>query len=106
MASAENTGTKGIKACKKDVKMKRYCARVNKGKLMSPDPTDRQRLTRALVYGAVLSAAGVALFVLLFIGMSGLDNTPRLFISMCIPPAIIALVLGVYILVVRGRQSP
>ncbi len=73
---------------------------------MSPQPTDRQRLTRALVFGAILSAAGVVLFLLLFFGMSGVENTPRLFVSLCIPPAVIALVLGVYLLISRGRQSP
>ncbi len=73
---------------------------------MSPQPTDRKRLTRALVIGAILSAAGVVLFLLLFFGMSGVDSAPRLFVSMCIPPAVIALVLGAYLLISRGRQSP
>lgn len=68
---------------------------------MSQQPTDRQRLTRALIFGAVLSAAGVVLFLLLFFALSGVDNAARLFVSLCVPPAIIALIIGVYVLVKR-----
>jgi len=59
---------------------------------------DRQRLQRALVFGALLSALGVVLFLGFYIVLGSLESAPRLFLSLCVPPAIIALIMGVYML--------
>ncbi|MDX2160072.1 MAG: hypothetical protein SF162_01980 [bacterium] len=68
-------------------------------------PTGRQRLTRGLLLGGILAVVGVLLFILLWNTLNSLENAPRLFIAMCIPPAVIALVMGVYLLVARPPRS-
>jgi hypothetical protein len=63
-------------------------------------PFDPKTLRRFLVAGAVLAVGGIILFVLLWLalGGAGVAQFPRLVLSMCIPPAIIALLLGGYFL--------
>ncbi len=64
-----------------------------------PSPqNERQRLQRALIFGASLSILGIVLFLVLYALMSSVESAPRLFLSLCVPPAIIALILGVYVL--------
>ncbi len=62
---------------------------------------------RALIAGAFLAVLGVVIFVLLWaaLGSAGVANAPRLFISMCVPPAVIGLVVGLYALFGR-KPSP
>ena len=67
----------------------------------TPESPRRRRLSRASIFGAALGLAGVVLFILVWgaLGNAGIDFFPRLVISICAPPALIALVAGVYILV-------
>jgi lipopolysaccharide export LptBFGC system permease protein LptF len=55
---------------------------------------------------SALALAGVILFALLWIGLgnAGLGNLPRLVLALCLPPAVIAVLLGGYVLV-RGRGN-
>ncbi|MFN8373234.1 MAG: hypothetical protein U0694_10215 [Anaerolineae bacterium] len=55
--------------------------------------------------GFLLSVFGIILFIVLWIvfGQSGMEAFPRLVLSLCLPPAAIALVMGIYILVVRPK---
>ena len=71
-----------------------------------PAPIDRQRLGRGLIVGAALSIFGVGLFLVLYFGLLGANvaSAPRLFISMCVPPAIIAVLIGVYVLWRRMKR--
>jgi len=66
----------------------------------SPNPIDPQRVWRAQIYVGILSVLGIALFGGLWVvlGDAGMSAFPRLFISMCIPPALIALIVGGYFL--------
>ncbi|MDX2137848.1 MAG: hypothetical protein SF123_07105 [Chloroflexota bacterium] len=60
-----------------------------------------------LQIGVVLAAAlGIGLFFLLWQGLGdvGVDQFPRLIIAMCVPPMLIAVVVGVYILIFRSRS--
>ena len=68
-----------------------------------PPPLNKNNLTRAGVAGAGLAILGIVLFVVLWVllGSAQLASAPRLFASLCIPPAIIAGIIGVYILVKR-----
>lgn len=68
---------------------------------------NRRRLSRALVAGAALGSLGVALFIVLwnFLGSQGVDQVTRLLFSLCLPPAVIATVLGVYLLLSRPEVS-
>ena len=53
--------------------------------------------------GAALGFAGVVLFVLMWgaLGNAGVDFFPRVIVSVCAPPALIALAVGVYFLVIQ-----
>jgi hypothetical protein len=66
---------------------------------------DRKLITRAGFIGLVLAAGGIGLFVLLWVvlGNAGIDTFARLMIAICIPPALIALAVGVYFLVTRAK---
>ena len=74
----------------------------------SPSPLNGRNLTRAGIAGAVLAVLAIVLFLVLWVvlGTFRMDAMPRLFASLCIPPAIIAGILGVYILVRKPKVSP
>jgi len=71
----------------------------------SPSPLNGRNLTRAGIAGAVLAVLGIVLFIILWVvlGSFKMDAMPRLFASLCIPPAIIAGIMGVYILVRKPK---
>ncbi|MBE2269082.1 MAG: hypothetical protein IAE80_12695 [Anaerolinea sp.] len=73
---------------------------------MSNTPLNGNNLPRIAIAGAVLAVVGIGLFLLLWVlmGSMGVSSLPRLIVSLCIPPAIIAAIIGVYILVTRSRQ--
>ncbi len=70
-----------------------------------PNPVNRKALSRASIAGGILAVAGIILFVVVWIvlGQAGMTQLTRLFISLCLPPALIALVMGIYMLVARPR---
>ena len=61
-------------------------------------------LSRTLIAGTALAALAVALFLVLWfvLGAAGMQQAPRLFASLCVPPAI---VFGVVALFVLARRS-
>jgi len=71
-----------------------------------PPPLNGRNLTRAGIAGAVLAVLGIVLFLVLWavLGSFKLDAMPRLFASLCIPPAIIAGLMGVYILTRKPKS--
>ncbi len=66
----------------------------------SPSPLNGRNLTRAGVIGLGLAVLAIVLFLVLWLvlGSFKLDAMPRLFASLCVPPAILAAIMGVYIL--------
>ncbi len=74
--------------------------------MTSPSPDNgRQQLNRALIIGAVFAVVGVAAFVVIWLAFSSLDDAPRLFLALCLPPFIIAVLAGVYRLIsTRGTS--
>jgi lipopolysaccharide export LptBFGC system permease protein LptF len=66
---------------------------------------DGKKLLRGQGAVALLAVLGIGLFVLLWqgLGSAGVANAPRLLVSMCLPPAIIAIMVGVYFLAFRAR---
>ena len=70
----------------------------------SPPPPS---LRRPLLIGGSLALAAVVLFILLWVimGNAGVEALPRLLVSLCVPPAIIAVVVGAYILIARPGNS-
>lgn len=71
----------------------------------TPNPVNRKALSRAGVFGAVLGVAAIILFVVFWIvfGQMGLTQFARLFLALCLPPAIIAALVGGYVLIARPR---
>jgi|FLYN01.1.fsa_nt_gi hypothetical protein len=69
------------------------------------NPFSKETLSKASTLGVSLGIGGVALFVTLWLvlGSVGVEQIPRLLISLCLPPAIMAGVLGGYMLLVRPR---
>ncbi len=72
----------------------------------TPNPLNTQRLTRASIAGVILAVAGVIAFVILWIvlGNAGVDQFPRLIVSLCVPPALIAMLVGGYFLLIQPRS--
>lgn len=70
----------------------------------TPNPFDAQALLRASLIGVGLSIFGVVMFIILWLALAGLENAPRLFTALCIPPLLIAVLVIVYRLT-RGRST-
>jgi len=72
-----------------------------------PGPV-KQGLSKASVIGAILGVFAIILFVILWnvLGQLGLDAVARLFGALCIPPAVIAGLMGAYILLARPGTKP
>lgn len=68
---------------------------------------DPKILSRAGIAGFVMAVAGVGMFFLLWIGLgsAGVDTFMRLILSICVPPALMAFVIGVYMLVTRKKTD-
>ncbi len=69
------------------------------------NPVNKQSLSRAGTIGGILGAGAIILFVVFWVvlGQMGVQQYTRLFLSLCIPPAVIALVIGLYALVIGSR---
>lgn len=70
---------------------------------MNESPETR-RLKRAAVWGAILAVGGVIFFVALWIGLAGVDQFQRLIIALCVPPGVIALLVGGYFLLTQRQR--
>ena len=68
---------------------------------MNENPLDKQRLTRAAIVGLLLAIGGIVLFIVLWMLLNSLDQFPRLIIALCVPPAAITLVIGIYFLLIQ-----
>jgi len=78
---------------------------MNKTPSPTPSPVNRNALSRASLVGAILGTLSIILFVVLWIvlGKIGAAQMPRLFLSLCIPPVIVASLFGAYVLYSRSR---
>lgn len=74
---------------------------------MSNSPFNKQNVPRMVTAGVVLAVVGVGAFIVIWLlmGNAGVANLPRLVVSLCVPPALIAAILGVYILVSRSKSE-
>lgn len=73
--------------------------------MTNPDPKPFAGLGRASVFGVGLSIFGIIAFLVLWFALSGLDSLPRLLTSLCVPPGLIAVIVGGY-RVIKGGTSP
>jgi hypothetical protein len=66
---------------------------------------DSQYLMRALVVGAVLAVGAILLFLFLYFGvLAGAGNAVRLFASLCVPPVVLIVVIGVFFFLNQGKD--
>ena len=72
-----------------------------------PNPVNPEALKRASKFGAFLGVFAIIAFVVLWVllGKIGAEQIPRLFLSLCIPPALIGLIILGYILYARSRPT-
>ncbi|MCZ2099622.1 MAG: hypothetical protein LC121_25825 [Anaerolineae bacterium] len=70
-----------------------------------PNPVNRRALSRASIFGAILGVAAIILFVVFWVvfGNLGVTQFARLFLALCLPPGIIAAIVGGYVLIARPR---
>lgn len=66
-------------------------------------PINQKTLLRAGIAGAGLGFLGVGAFIGMWIllDQAGMADFPRLITALCIPPALIALIIGLYMLIVQ-----
>jgi hypothetical protein len=64
---------------------------------------DGKTLSKAGIAGVVLAVVGIILFLVLWFGLGqiGIQQFPRLILALCVPPALMAALVGVYMLVAR-----
>lgn len=64
---------------------------------------NQKQMSSAVVVGGLLAVLAIGLFIVLYVvlGSVGLDAAPRLFVSMCVPPAVLALLVGGFALYKR-----
>jgi hypothetical protein len=67
---------------------------------------DANLLKRVGVIGALLAVAAILVFVLLWVvlGETGVSGSQRLFISLCVPPALLSAGIGFYVLFARPKS--
>lgn len=68
---------------------------------MTTPPDLNQQIPRIVLLGAVIGVAAILLFLVFWLILEGQPNAVRLFVSLCLPPGIMALLVGAYILVSR-----
>jgi hypothetical protein len=74
----------------------------------SPNGLDRSTVSRVGLAGAALGVLGIVLFIGIWLVAGSLDVAvfPRLIMAVCIPPAILATIIGAYVLLVRPGAPP
>lgn len=72
----------------------------------TPPPLNRANLTRAGIAGFGLAILGIISFIILWLilGSFQVASLPRLFVSLCVPPAGIAGIIGIYMLVRKPNR--
>ena len=70
-----------------------------------PNPVNPEALKRASIIGAILGVFGIISFVVIWVllGQTGTGQVPRILLSLCIPPAMIGLIMLAYLFYLRSR---
>src|SRR5262245_1788156 len=73
----------------------------------SPSPVNKQILSKASIVGAVLAVGGIILFVILYaaLGNTSVDAITRVLVSLCVPPALMAVLVGGYFFLTRSQEK-
>lgn len=72
----------------------------------TPNPLNKNNLSRATFIAVGLSVGGIVLFFILWgiLGGTGMDAFARLILSLCIPPGLMAALVGGYFLLSQSRK--
>ncbi|MCA9903880.1 MAG: hypothetical protein KC547_08490 [Anaerolineae bacterium] len=75
--------------------------------MAQPPESKSGGLLRAQLVVIVLVLFAIGAFIGLWnmLGSAGFEDFPRLILSMCLPPAAIAILIGIYVLFFRARGS-
>jgi MFS-type transporter involved in bile tolerance (Atg22 family) len=73
----------------------------------SPGPLNKQNLSRATIAGSALAAGGIILFLILYYALAnaGVDALSRVVLALCVPPAVMAVLVGGYVLFGKKNKS-
>lgn len=68
---------------------------------------DSNQIKRTTIAGALLALVGVGMFIGLWVvlGNTDVSQFARLILSLCVPPILMALGVGIYFLVVRSSTG-
>lgn len=71
-----------------------------------PESLIPELLKNASVYGVALAVFGIIAFIILWVllGSAGMNQTPRLFVALCVPPLLFAVIIGVIALAKHNRR--
>jgi len=63
-------------------------------------------LSQAGIAGVVLAVVGIVLFIGIYFGLQslGVGDFPRLMLALCVPPALMAVGIGAYLLATAQQQ--
>jgi len=73
----------------------------------APEPPKKNQLSQAGIAGIVLAIVGIGLFLGIYFGLqgAGVGDFPRLILALCVPPAVMAALIGIY-MVATARKPP
>ncbi len=74
----------------------------------TPNPFGKlnpQSLSKATLVATLIAMGGIGLFILLWIALADLSQFARLMLSLCIPPGVMAALVGGYLLVVQPKRN-
>ena len=70
-----------------------------------PNPLNKQNLSRATLIAVLMAVGGIGLFFGLWIALADLNQFARLMLSLCLPPAVMAALVGGYLLMVQPKRT-
>ena len=74
----------------------------------NPSPLNKQSLSKATIAGSVMAVGGIILFLILYAALTnaGADPVQRVVVALCVPPMLMALLVGGYFLFGRRETKP
>lgn len=71
----------------------------------SPNPTSNRSYYRAGILGALVGILAIVLFLFLWLVLNDVATLPRLVIAVCVPPGVMTIIIGGYILNMQAKKS-
>ena len=73
----------------------------------APGPLNKQSLSKATIAGSIMAVGGIILFLILYAALTkaGADPVQRVVVALCVPPGLMALLVGGYFLLGRRENK-